>query len=1640
MKNTFQRNLNAFTTHKTQSFLTIGVLLIIFQLFMAPAMAQINWPAGQLLPSFPAPAQTQDLIFLNGSVSNEKSWRWEAEGPRIGHGTGRLEGDGWLCQSGIDEPNKHMIYGPYDNTVSAGTNTAEFRMKIDNNTANNDVVVDIDVVNYTTGAMLAFKSVTRQDFSVAGNYVSFNLPFTLAADNQALELRVHWKGGSYIKVDYVGVKQNNSAAEMYLFSSLKGIVNKTKPRIFSYEGDAFAEGPYTWLQSLGLGWTEHADRWTLIEKYRSEISGLIVYDPAQNHTVNLATMLAKSKNAIIASPALVQRLTSAPYNLPVLEDLRGKFTSKLQIYQHIYNVYWPSMDHRLLIGLSPDAHQASLREYAAALGAATIWLDPAIAGESELLNSFLSSMPAGANFMGWWPEEGAGITRASQYGISTIASDYACNLTMHSGMPRTINVKPIPPKPLLQNKIYVAFILSDGDNLQYVEHLMRKLWNNPDRGSVPIGWTVSPAMLDAMPGALNFYHQSATANDNLISGPSGYGYTYPNSFPNQNSLNQFVAKTEEYNRKAGLRVVTIWNTIVGGINQNVGESFANNAPSLLGVTGQNTGGPLSIYNNSLPGKPLSCNYCTNEQAMKDHIASAAAGWNRAEPRFIIIQAQPWTDVKPSNFKNVANSLNADYVVVRPDHLFQLLRESKGLPINPGNVQNSTTGLVTAYKDCNYTGFSAGLDVGDYNLGQLQALGVVDNDISSLKITQGYKAVLFDGDNFTGASTEITADMGCSADWNDRVTSIRIQTNGDPNINGVFYLQNKNSNLNLDVLGLSTADGASVLQGSFNGGANQQFKFEHLERGTYKVSPVHSGKVLDVDGIKKENGVKVQQWTYFGSANQQFIAVPTGDGYYKLVAKHSGRIVEVANASTANGAVVQQWDNNNQTCGQWKLVPITAVNGNGDGLTGNYFQGMNFEIPKLARKDATVNFNWADGAPGTGIAAESFSARWTGQVQPRYSGEYTFYINSDNGRRLWVNGQLLIDKWLDDVAENTGKINLTAGTKYDIKIEYFENVGGANIKLEWSSALQAREVVPTTQLYSNPLPSVSITSPANNASFLAPAAIAINAAATDNGSVSKVDFYNGATLLGSDNSSPYSFAWNNLAVGNYTITTIATDNSGAFAISAPVAVSVKTDQLTGNGDGLSGNYFNGMNFETAVFSRKDATLNINWGDGSPNAAVNADRFSARWTGQIQPKYSGEYTFYINSDNGRRVWINNVLIIDQWADNWGTDYTGKITLTAQQKYDIKVEYFENVGGANIKLEWSSANQVREIIPTSQLYANPLPQVSLSVSATTAVAPANITLTANATDADGIAKVDFYNGSTLLFSDNAAPYSYSWNNVAIGSYSITALATDSKSGVTLSSVVTVTINSAVNQAPTVSLTSPANNASYNVPASIGISANASDADGTISKVEFYNGSQKLGEDASSPYAYTWTNVAAGNYTLLVKAYDNAGAVSTSGSVAIKVVTVVSDQCAAIAAYAENAGYAAGSKVKHGGKRYECKEFPYSGWCNGAAWAYAPGTGAYWADAWYDRGSCTAREEQSENTTESSVLIVPNPATDLVTIHSNHTSVITIYNSQGLEVMSQVKVEADGQLQLNHLSSGIYLIKIDIDAKVITQTLIKN
>ena len=176
-----------------------------------------------------------------------------------------------------------------------------------------------------------------------------------------------------------------------------------------------------------------------------------------------------------------------------------------------------------------------------------------------------------------------------------------------------------------------------------------------------------------------------------------------------------------------------------------------------------------------------------------------------------------------------------------------------------------------------------------------------------------------------------------------------------------------------------------------------------------------------------------------------------------------------------------------------------------------------------------------------------------------------------------------------------------------------------------------------------------------------------------------------------------------------------------------------------------------------------------------------------------------------------------------------------------------------------------------------------------------PASISITATAADADGsVTQVAFYNGTTLLGTDNTAPYAFSWTNVPLGTYSLTAVATDNAGATTTSAAVIVIVKTTSgNNPPTVSITAPANNANFNAPASINITASAADADGSVAQVAFYKDATLLGTDNTAPYSFAWTNVPVGTYSLTAVATDNIGAKTTSASVSVVVQSVTTTTC---------------------------------------------------------------------------------------------------------------------------------------------------
>ena len=239
-------------------------------------------------------------------------------------------------------------------------------------------------------------------------------------------------------------------------------------------------------------------------------------------------------------------------------------------------------------------------------------------------------------------------------------------------------------------------------------------------------------------------------------------------------------------------------------------------------------------------------------------------------------------------------------------------------------------------------------------------------------------------------------------------------------------------------------------------------------------------------------------------------------------------------------------------------------GSGTGLQGNYWTTHTSASPftgppTLVRTDATVNFNWGNGSPDASISVDTFTAKWLGAVQPQFNETYTFYTTTDDGVRLWVNGQLLIDEWVDQgPTEWSGTIPLLAGQRYNVEMDYYENGGGAEAVLSWSSASTPKSVIPTSQLYpvTNPPPGVVLTAPANGSSYTASASLSVTAnAAAQFNSVKEVDFYANTTFLGAVSNAPYTLTATGFGQGNYRLLAIARDTTGLAGTSAPVNITV-----------------------------------------------------------------------------------------------------------------------------------------------------------------------------------------------------------------------------------------------------------------------------------------------------------------------------------------------------------------------------------------------------------------------------------------------------------------------------------------------------
>ena len=356
------------------------------------------------------------------------------------------------------------------------------------------------------------------------------------------------------------------------------------------------------------------------------------------------------------------------------------------------------------------------------------------------------------------------------------------------------------------------------------------------------------------------------------------------------------------------------------------------------------------------------------------------------------------------------------------------------------------------------------------------------------------------------------------------------------------------------------------------------------------------------------------------------------------------------------------------------------------------------------------------ANGTSFSpGQGFGCTWT----MNNNGTTTWTANGVNGYTLnYVSGTQMGAPTINPIGGNVGPggnasigVNFTAPSSpgsYTVAFQ-MNNSGGAFFGQQVSVQINVVNPIPTITSQ----PTDQTKNPGQTATFT----VGASGATSYQWRKSGVNLGNGGNISGAT-SATLTIA--NAQLGDAAFySCLVSSAGGSVGSSSAQLVVTATATAAGTGAGLRGMYYDNTDFSALKVSRVDATVNFDWGTGSPDPGIAANTYSARWTGQVQPQYSQTYTFYTVTDDGVRLWVNGVLLVDKWMDQGATEWSGAIALTAGQKYDIQMDYYQGGGAASASLSWSSASQAKGIIPQTQLYRPPpvlasIPSQSVSIGA--------------------------------------------------------------------------------------------------------------------------------------------------------------------------------------------------------------------------------------------------------------------------------------------------------------------------------------
>ena len=502
--------------------------------------------------------------------------------------------------------------------------------------------------------------------------------------------------------------------ERLALSTLQGLINRADVELFLIHSstDNF------WLQRLEedhgianipLIYPSYLD---VVSRYKQHIEGLIVYDHNFIDSVNVATFLAGIYNCTVIHYSMIDDFASIGIT-EIKFDFRGNFSSKVELYSWAWDNFKDKANNKIVASLDPTRIQ--FQDYVVASNIFSFSLTPGPMGPTdqiELFKKIISEYPDNTPVFGWFNDPGGAlgeyeavkiISKSGKYSLCAALPDLTVYSSIQGGDHKQKVVDFDSSEYMsggqVRNKIYVTCIVSDGDNVNHNYDRLQSNWQNADRGSVPIGITLEPAMFEMFPTGLEYYYESATDNEYFLAGPSGAGYCYVDMNP---AFPQFLNHSKYAMDQADMQQIWILNGYEGfqlQYSDAILNAYASENCDFSGIYLNYHDYPAEL--NEMRGEvPVFQSVFVereNEIVGKlQSIYSASTTGNIGEPNapiFVFIGFWAW-DFSFTKLKKAVSKLDSEtFVFLRPDHFSELYIESQQAPSM--QIQNEFSILVIA---------------------------------------------------------------------------------------------------------------------------------------------------------------------------------------------------------------------------------------------------------------------------------------------------------------------------------------------------------------------------------------------------------------------------------------------------------------------------------------------------------------------------------------------------------------------------------------------------------------------------------------------------------------------------------------------------------------------------------------------------------------------------------------------------------------------------------------------------------------------------------------------------------------------------------------------------------------------------------